>query len=155
MLRFSKKVEYAIIAMLEMVKQNSAGELVTAKSLANQYQIPHEILGKVLQLLTKQGLLTSVQGVKGGYTLAVSPDRINLWRVVEAVDGPVAVVPCLTEDLGGCEQFEHCNIRSPMEMIQDQLQRFFSGISLVDVQNLYLEQFKKNETYQNTSVARS
>ena len=155
MLRFNKKVEYAIIALMEMVKQNSSGELVTAKSLARQYQIPQEILGKVLQLLTRRGLLVSVQGVKGGYTLASSPNRISLWRVVEAVDGPTTVVPCLSADMGGCDQYDRCNIRTPMEVIQDQLQSFFSGITLSDLQTIYTDQFKNKRSYPPASIADS
>lgn len=141
MIRFSKKVEYALIAMLEMSDQQLSGELVTAKYLAAQYEIPSEILGKVLQALAKSGLLLSVQGMKGGYTLATSPQKINLWQVVQAVDGPVVIVPCLADSLEDCGQYQHCNIRTPMQIIQTQLESFFSNISLLDVRKEYLAQF--------------
>jgi len=141
MIRFSKKVEYALIAMLEMAGQQDQSELVTAKSLAMQYEIPSEILGKVLQTLAKNGLLLSVQGMKGGYTLAAPAGKINLWQIVQAVDGPVVVVPCLADSIEECGQHQHCNIRTPMQIIQTQLESFFSDISLSDVRKEYLAQF--------------
>ena len=155
MIRFSRKVEYALIAMLEMSTQQEKGQLVTAKSLAMQYEIPSEILGKVLQTLVKNGLLLSVQGMKGGYTLASTPQKINLWQVVQAVDGPVLVVPCLAETIDECGQYQHCNIRTPMQIVQTQLELFFSKISLLDIRKEYLSQFvdKKAASAQHSAQA--
>ncbi len=81
MLRLSKKVEYALIAMMDLAK-NSETEPITTKSLASTYQIPQELLGKVMQSLTKNGLLTSVQGVKGGYILGDDPEKIKLMQII-------------------------------------------------------------------------
>jgi len=131
--------------MLEMADQQAQGELVTSKFLSTQYEIPSEIMGKVLQTLAKNGLLLSVQGVKGGYTLATPPGKINLWQVVQAVDGPVVMVSCLADSMEECAQHQHCNIRTPMQIIQAQLETFFSEISLMDVRKIYLAQFGAGE----------
>jgi Rrf2 family protein len=133
MLRFSKKVEYALIVMADMSADISPEKLSSAKSLAEQYQIPQEILGKVLQTLVRRGLLISVQGVKGGYTLARDPNEINLKDIVEAVDGPVALMNCGENDHSQCGQFTNCNIKSPLGIIQTQLSMFFHSITLKDL----------------------
>ena len=133
MLRFSKKVEYALIVMADMSVYESPDKLFTAKSLADQYQIPQEILGKVLQTLVRKGLLLSVQGVKGGYALARGPKDINLKEIVEAVDGPVALMNCKENDHTQCGQYTNCNIKSPLGIIQTQLSMFFHSITLKDL----------------------
>ncbi len=129
MLRFSKKVEYALIAMVEMAEQEPS-ELVTAREISRRYNIPNEILGKILQKLTRQGLLKSVQGVRGGYTLERRPQTITIREVVEAVDGPMSLVACSTDANCECEQLVFCNIRYPMHIIESELVRFFNSITL-------------------------
>ncbi|MCB0259910.1 MAG: Rrf2 family transcriptional regulator, partial [Calditrichaeota bacterium] len=65
MLKFSKKVEYALISMLYMAKRED-GELTTSRELSQHFNIPQELAGKVLQSLARTGCIASVQGVKGG-----------------------------------------------------------------------------------------
>ena len=80
MLRFSKKVEYALIAMLYMADKDP-GELTTARELSDKYDISLELMGKLLQSLTRHDLITSVQGAKGGYfrIFHVSYRRSGEW----------------------------------------------------------------------------
>ena len=132
-MRFSKKVEYALIAMVEMAQQSGYSELVTARSLSKEYRIPPEILSKVLQKLTRIGLLQSVQGIKGGYTLAKPVDQINLLEVVESIDGPLRLVACNTGRPCDCEQFLFCNIQTPMQYIQDEFAQLLRTITLKDL----------------------
>ncbi len=133
MMRFSKKVEYALIAMVEMAGQSVFDELVTARSLSREYRIPQEILSKVLQKLTRIGLLQSVQGIKGGYTLARPIEEINLLEVVESIDGPLRLVACNTGRPCDCEQFLFCNIQAPMQYIQDEFAQLLNSITLKDL----------------------
>jgi len=127
MLKFSKKLEYALISIFEMSDRNGDGP-VTTKEISKRYHIPQEILGKVLQALAKNGIITSLQGVKGGYELEKKLKDLNIIEIVEAVEGPVSLTACISHDLCGCEQLIRCNIRSPMEMIQKELVRNRPGI---------------------------
>jgi len=136
MLKFSKRVEYALIALLEVAKHQEY-DPVTARTIARNYHIPPEILGKVLQTLTRKELLESVQGVKGGYSLRRKLSDIKLLDVVEAVDGPVSLVNCTSGNLCDCSQQPTCNIKSPMEVIQMELAQFFNSISLSDLTHRY------------------
>jgi Rrf2 family protein len=131
MLKISKKTEYAIIAILDM-SAKAIDELCTAKDLSLRYNIPKDILGKVLQSLAKQGIITSHQGVKGGYQLQMPLQKINVNTVINAVEGPINLVHCNGEALYRCEQLENCNIKMPMEFIQTELTKFFNGITLQD-----------------------
>ena len=79
MIRLSKKVEYGLIA-IRHIATKPLGEIVTAKEIAETYGIPYELLSKVLQKLTKSGLISSHQGMRGGYALARPPVEIPVSR---------------------------------------------------------------------------
>ena len=128
MLKLSKKVEYGLIALLHM-DSLAGSHLATAKDVAEHYHIPAELLGKVLQALTRGELVESVQGAKGGYRLLRPLDRMSLGDVIEAVEGPVHLARC-QDAPESCEQFCLCNIREPVFEIQSKLTEFVHEIDL-------------------------
>lgn len=128
MLTLSKKVEYALIALLHMGRQRG-GELATAKDMAERYEMPPELLGKVLQSLVRAELIESTPGARGGYAPARALERVTLGDVIEAVEGPVFFTRC-QEDPASCGQFHACSIKEPIHAIQEQLVRFIHGVRL-------------------------
>ena len=77
-------------------------------------------MAKVLQRLARSGLLTSHQGTRGGYTLSKSTAAISVADIIQAIDGPLTVTACSTED-EQCEQFTKCNVRDPLWRIKDRI----------------------------------
>jgi Rrf2 family protein len=136
MLRLSKKVEYALIAMVEMTAQKDS-DLITAKELAKRYHIRQEILGKVLQALSKKGLIESIQGMHGGYRAGHHRDDIPVAHIIEAIDGPIELMACNSGNFCDCEQISVCNIKEPMEILQNELRTFFNNITLKDLKQRY------------------
>ncbi|MCB0262437.1 MAG: Rrf2 family transcriptional regulator [Calditrichaeota bacterium] len=135
MLKFSKKVEYALISLLYMANRES-NDLITSRELAQHFNFPQELIGKVLQSLARCSYVRSVQGVRGGYELSSNPENIRLTQVIHAVDGPIRVVNCLN-NLGDCQcdQLDYCNIRNPMEKLQVKLLEALHEITLKDLQD--------------------
>ena len=131
MLKLSKKTEYAIIALMHMA-EHSYDKLNTAKEIAEEYNIPRELMNKVLQKLAKADIIISHQGVKGGYQLQRPINDINFNIIISAVDGPISLMDCVHLDACGCDQMDYCNIKTPMEFIQSELLQFFNGITLQD-----------------------
>jgi Rrf2 family protein len=129
MIKISKRTEYALIALLDM-SGNGSDSLVTARLLSQKYNIPPEILGKVLQRLAKKQLIISQQGVNGGYKLKQPLSTITLYTLIKAIDGPLQLVECKMADKEICGQETACIIKRPMEIIQQELTRFFTGITL-------------------------
>jgi Rrf2 family protein len=112
------------------------GHTSSAREIAEQYKIPVELMAKVLQKLAKDGLLQSVQGINGGYALALSPAKISVADVVESIDGPIGIVECATdENECKCVQYTTgvCNISDPFVQIQGKFKDFLSSISLADI----------------------
>jgi Rrf2 family protein len=120
MLRLSKKADYALMAMKHLALRGDRGSS-SAREIASQYDIPIELLAKVLQRLVRRGLLASQQGTRGGYQLARVPGQISVADVIQAIDGPVTVTACSSQDEGGCEQFAKCNVRDPLWRVRERI----------------------------------
>jgi Rrf2 family protein len=119
MLRLSKKADYALMAMKHLAVRGDRGSS-SAREIAEQYDIPIELMAKVLQRLVRRGLLVSHQGTHGGYQLVRVPSQISVADVIQAIEGPVTVTACSTEE-GQCEQFSKCNVRDPLFRVRDRI----------------------------------
>ena len=119
MLRLSKKADYALIAMKHLALHGDRGSS-SAREIAEQYDIPIELMAKVLQRLVQRGLLASHQGTRGGYQLSRPPRQITVADVVQAIDGPLTVTACSTDD-EECEQFTTCNVRDPLWRVRERI----------------------------------
>ena len=119
MLRLSKKADYALIAMKHLALRADSGSS-SAREIAGLYDIPIELMAKVLQRLVQKSLLESHQGTRGGYRLARLPSQISVADVIQAIEGPVTVTACSTEE-GQCEQFSKCNVRDPLFRVRERI----------------------------------
>jgi len=128
MLRLSKKADYALLAMRHLAAHVDQGA-VSARELAESYDLPPELLAKVLQKLVRGGLLTSVQGIRGGYGLARPAAAISVADVIQTVDGPLTVTAC-SETNHNCDQFTKCNIRDPLWHIKDRIVSALAATSI-------------------------
>ena len=120
MLRLSKKADYALMAMKHLALREDRGSS-SAREIAALYDIPIELMAKVLQRLVRRGLLASQQGTRGGYQLARSPAQISVADVIQAIDGPVAVTACSTDEGQQCEQFSKCDVRDPLWRVRERI----------------------------------
>jgi len=134
MLKLSKKTEYGIIALKHMLNRTEES-VSSAKEIATMYNIPNEIMAKILQVLVKNDILVSSQGARGGYILARSGREISLSEIIESIEGPLGIVDCVSQTDCDCMQIDTCNISEPLKVIQKQLKIFLSGISLADINN--------------------
>jgi FeS assembly SUF system regulator len=137
MLRLSKKADYALMAMKHLaIKSDGASRSsqssTSAREIAEQYAIPIELMAKVLQRLARSGLLTSHQGTRGGYTLAKPTAAISVADIIQAIDGPLTVTACSTDD-EQCDQFTTCNVRDPLWRIKDRILSALATCSLAEI----------------------
>jgi FeS assembly SUF system regulator len=132
MLRLSKKADYALIAMKHLAQQPSALSSTSAREIAEQYDIPIELMAKVLQRLVRTGLLVSTQGTRGGYALSRPSQGISVADVIQAIDGPFTVTACSTEK-NDCEQYGKCSIRDPLWQIRERIVKALGTVSLAEM----------------------
>jgi Rrf2 family protein len=132
MLKLSKKVEYGLLAIKHIASQAN-GDILTAKEISNKYNIPFELLSKILQRLAKEKIIVSYQGVKGGYSLVGHPTELKVSQIITAIDGPQKLTGCGADDKKICEQFKTCTIRSPIQKIQSNINEVFENITLSEI----------------------
>ena len=82
----TRRACYGLIAAKHLAERAGEGSS-SANDLAEFYGLPHEALAKILQRLATAGLLRSHHGMKGGYTLARSPQQISVFDVIKASEG--------------------------------------------------------------------
>jgi len=131
MLRLSKKADYALMAMRHLAAHADDGA-VSARELAETYDIPPELLAKVLQGLVRSRLLESHQGIRGGYGLARLASAISVADVIQAIDGPLTVTACSELD-HSCDQYSKCNVRDPLWRIKDRIVAALAATSVAEL----------------------
>ncbi len=138
MLKFSKKADYGLMA-LQYIAAVQFGDvtrarIVNTKEIAEEYNIPPELLAKVLQTLARSGLIESHNGPKGGYLLVKSARDITIAQVLESIEGPLGITDCYHEKEGEpCMQREHCTIRTPLLKVQDSIYQLLNNMTLQDM----------------------
>ena len=131
MLRLSKKADYALMAMKHLATRSDAAS-ASAREIAEQYDIPVELMAKVLQQLARRNLLTSHQGTRGGYRLARASSSISVADIIQAIDGPLTVTACSTE-AENCGQYAKCSVRDPLWRIKDRILSALATCSLDEI----------------------
>jgi Rrf2 family protein len=131
MLRLSKKADYALMALKHLATRTDVMS-ASAREIAEAYDIPVELMAKVLQRLARRGLLVSHQGTRGGYRLAKAPSAISVADIIQAIDGPLTVTACSTED-ENCGQYSKCSVRDPLWRIKDRILAALATCSLQEV----------------------
>ena len=135
MLRLTKKADYGLMA-LKYLAENTAGTTAesaqSAKDIAEAYHIPPQLLAKILQTLTRAGLLVSHAGTHGGYALARPASEVTAFEVIRAIDGPLFITSCITIH-GACDLDSHCTIKEPLRKVNDSIKDLLSGIRIADL----------------------
>jgi Rrf2 family protein len=131
MLKLSKKVDYGLIALMHLARNGECTSW-SAREISETYDIPGGLLAKVLQKLGRADLVSSQHGTKGGYSLSRPAESIRALEVVEAIEGPVSLAQCFSDE-GECVQFEKCNLKSPLQQLNDIVIRILSRVTLAQL----------------------
>jgi Rrf2 family transcriptional regulator, iron-sulfur cluster assembly transcription factor len=105
---------------------------MTASELAESCDIPRSFAYKILQRLSRSGIVASRTGRLGGFRLAVDPKKISLIDVISSVQGPICASRCLLEP-GFCSASEECSVASQWREIQGHIIGFLNRNTLEDV----------------------
>lgn len=95
-MRFSRKSEYGLRALIELTKAYDQAAL-RRSDIAEAQQIPVGFLETILLELKRAGILGSRPGAQGGYRLIKSPEDVSLGQVIRILDGPLAPIACVSQ----------------------------------------------------------
>lgn len=137
MLAFTKKTGYALLAMAHLAELGD-GSLASAREIAETFGVSTSLLMNVLKELAAAGYVESVRGAHGGYRLAVRTDELTLANLVEALEGPVRLAQCVTDEAADgeectCEVMARCPVTDPFHRVQRRLNDFLKKISLAEI----------------------
>src|SRR6476661_10705006 len=132
----SKKAKYGLKAMTILAKEYGNGPLLIGE-IAKRERIPPKFLELILLELKKKGFLQSKKGKGGGYYLNKLPDTISVGALIRALDGPLALLPCVSqmayERCAECPDEETCGIRMIFKEVRDSTANILEGKSLADM----------------------
>jgi Rrf2 family protein len=110
---------------------------VLVSELANRQQLPQKFLEAILLELKRHGLLQSKKGKGGGYFLSRTPAEITVGQVIRVLDGPLALVPCVSQTAymrcEECLDEQTCGVRLAMKDVRDATARILDNTTLADL----------------------
>jgi FeS assembly SUF system regulator len=130
-MRLSRLADFAVVLMTHLAQYHE--RVHTAAEVAIATQLPAPTVAKVLARLCREGLLTSIRGVKGGYQLARPAAKISVGAIVNALDGPVALTQCIRLGPGGCKVEAVCPSRVGLHRINVAVHKALDDVSLADI----------------------
>ena len=135
MLRVTKLADYGIVVMTHLA--NRPGQW-SARDIARSACLPLPMVSKILKLLSREGLLASHRGTKGGYSLSRPPEAITVADIIRALEGPIAVTEC-TDKVGDCDLERLCPVRSNWHRINHAIRHALEQITLSEMSHPFPE----------------
>ncbi len=131
----SQKTRYALRSLLYLVECGNSRP-VQISDIAQTQQVPRKYLELIMLDLKKAGLVSSQRGPGGGYRLARAANDISFGEVIRAIDGPIALVPCASQNFyqrcGDCHDEATCAIRKVMARVRDNSAQILDGTTLAE-----------------------
>jgi Rrf2 family protein len=117
----SKKSQYAFKALTYLTEKFNEGPVLISE-ISKKKKIPLKFLENILLELKKADILDSKKGKGGGYFLKKSPEKIKVATVIRLINGPIAMLPCVSlyfyERCKNCNE-KHCGLHDMMIEVRD------------------------------------
>jgi len=105
-MKLTRLADYAVRAVVHLAAKKN-GEIATIAEIAERQEIPSSFLAKVMQSLSRGGIVKAHRGKTGGFTLLDAPENVTIRMIVEAVEGPIILNRCLARP-GECSRDVFC-----------------------------------------------
>lgn len=130
MLRVGKLTDYGTAVMSSLAQQPD--RLQSATEIAAELGLTLPTVSKVLKALVQHGLVVSLRGAKGGYSLAAPPKDISVAQIIAAIEGPIALTEC-SDAAKLCEQESLCSVRGNWQRINKAVLAALQQVTLADL----------------------
>ncbi len=132
----SKKCKYAIHALVYLAERHEQGP-VQIQDISDDQHIPKKFLEAILLELRHAKILESKKGKGGGYYLVKDPSEVNLMQVMRLIDGPIALLPCVSlnyyERCDECRNEKTCGIRDSLISVRDETLKILGNSTLAKI----------------------
>ena len=130
-MKINKLTDYSIVILANLVAKDE-NAMHTAKELSEFSGIPLPTVTRILKVLSNKGILESQRGAQGGYELTRNSTEISVAEVIEAMEGPIALTECASDDCG-CAFEPSCAVGKPWQKINKAVNDVLRNISLSDM----------------------
>ena len=131
-MRLTHLADYAVVMMTAAARREASARL-SAGELAAETGVPLPTAQKLMGKLAIAGLLTSVRGAGGGFTLSRPVAEISLADIVEAVEGPIAMTMCADGGISDCALDAHCRVKPHMGIVGAKVRGALGAVSLQEL----------------------
>ncbi|MBP5606146.1 MAG: Rrf2 family transcriptional regulator [Ruminiclostridium sp.] len=131
-MKISTKGRYALRMLFDIVR-HSDEEAVSLSDISTRQLISKKYLEQIVPLLSRAGIIRASRGNRGGYSLAVNPDRLTVGDVLRATEGSLAPVACLEIEPNDCPHIGECPTLFIWEGLYDTVEKYLDGITISDI----------------------
>jgi FeS assembly SUF system regulator len=131
-MRLTHLADYAVVLMTAAARR-APGERLSATELAQETGVPLPTAQKLMGLLANAGLLQSMRGQRGGFSLNRDVSQISLADIVEAVEGPFVMTMCADGVNHECLLDAHCRVKPHMGVVGERVRGALGAVSLQEL----------------------
>jgi len=131
LMQIPRRVDYGLRAVIYLSNQDPE-KCCSITEIAEQQGVPRKYLEKIVQDLTRSGLIKSKRGSCGGYALARPAEAISFFDVIQALEGPLAVNVCMDEHLA-CDQLTRCTMQGVWSDVQRKITEMLTLTTIADL----------------------
>lgn len=131
-MRLTRECDYAFVA-LAFLAGRAGGMAISCEDMARALTIPPDFLAKILQKLSRSGLVVAKHGPNGGYVLSRQPADVSFADVLLAIDEPLRLVECVEPHDCRCPRLSVCAILETMQVIHERLITALARVTLADL----------------------
>ncbi len=131
-MKISTKGRYALRMLTDIAAHEEEG-FISLKEISERQNISKKYLEQIVPLLTRNGILRTNRGNKGGYALMKPASDITVADVLRATEGSLAPVACLECEVNDCPRVDECDTLYVWSGLMDVITRYLGGITVADV----------------------
>lgn len=131
-MRISTKGRYAVRLLLD-IAINDAAEPVRLKDTAERQNISMKYLEQIISILVRAGIVKSIRGPQGGYRLVKEPKDYTVGMILRYVEGSLAPVACLEDEINECERQSECVTLRIWQELNDAINAVVDKYTLQDL----------------------
>lgn len=129
-MKLSTKGRYGVRMLLDLALHQGEGQR-TLKEVSEAQNISQKYMSRLLPKLVRAGFVKSARGVDGGYQLCKDPTEITFLQIVEIMEGPICLTPCVKDS--SCPRFDICPATDIWKRISGSMREVLANVTLQDL----------------------
>lgn len=137
-MKISAKGRYALRFMIDLAEHDE-GKYIALKEISRRQEISIKYLEQIVVILSRAGYVKSVRGSQGGYRLAKQPENYTAGDILRLIEGPLAPVACLDDDVNQCPRQTSCSTLKFWEGLYTAVNDYVDSVTLADLMRQHSE----------------